>query len=169
MLRSQLTRSRRDLWLLESGVRMSTSSGKRGSAAQSVRLAACAAALSLSVVAAGCAGDNARQRQAYAYPGMVHVAPPAPVQPAPRAEIEDDGLPSQAPPMRKRANEPDDPTEPFSPNYGTMPPRAQALSAVGDAGTGPGDSGRTSSAQRNDDRPRVTHSRISTSAIAQRR
>jgi hypothetical protein len=131
-------------------------------------------------VAAGCASDNARQRQAYAYPGMTHVAPPVPRQPAPRVEVEDDGLPAQAPPMRKRGHEPDDPTEPFSPNYGTVPPRAQASSpANADDAAGSGDGRRGSDVRRNasgfdspsmiSEPPHLAHSRISTSAIAQRR
>ena len=33
-------------------------------------------------------------------------------------EIEDDGLPAQTPPRVERAPEPDNPNEPYSPNYG---------------------------------------------------
>jgi hypothetical protein len=33
-------------------------------------------------------------------------------------ETEDDGMEAQHPPVLTRASEPDDPTEPFSPNYG---------------------------------------------------
>ena len=32
--------------------------------------------------------------------------------------LEDDGLPPQAPPLRRTKDGPDDPSEPFSPNYG---------------------------------------------------
>lgn len=33
-------------------------------------------------------------------------------------EMEDDGIPVQPPPVASRSHEPDDPSEPFSPNYG---------------------------------------------------
>lgn len=36
-------------------------------------------------------------------------------------EIEDDGLEVQRPPRRRAEQLPDDPSEPFSPNYGTVP------------------------------------------------
>jgi hypothetical protein len=35
--------------------------------------------------------------------------------------VEDDGREGQLPPPRSIRHEPDDPTEPFSPNYGTAP------------------------------------------------
>jgi len=35
-----------------------------------------------------------------------------------RVEIEDDGMEAQPPPPMVRKREPDDPSEPFSPNYG---------------------------------------------------
>jgi hypothetical protein len=38
----------------------------------------------------------------------------------PRVQTEDDGLPSQPPPLRRSAGA-DDPREPWSPNYGTSP------------------------------------------------
>jgi hypothetical protein len=116
-------------------VAMSTSPHGRDGLSLSARLAARAAVLGLTLAAAGCASDGTQQRYAYAYPGTAHVTAPAPRPPVPRAEIEDDGLPAQAPPLRKRASEPDDPTEPFSPNYGTVPVRSQANSPVDAAGT----------------------------------
>lgn len=39
----------------------------------------------------------------------------------PKIEIEDDGLAVQSPPRARRRIEPDDPSEPFSPNYGPPP------------------------------------------------
>jgi hypothetical protein len=39
----------------------------------------------------------------------------------PRVELEADGLPAQTPPLRREPIEPDDPSEPFSPNYGPSP------------------------------------------------
>lgn len=48
-------------------------------------------------------------------------APPVAVAQA-ELEFEDDGLPSQAPPLSNRPQDPDDPAAPWSPNYGrTMP------------------------------------------------
>ncbi len=42
-----------------------------------------------------------------------------------RVVMEDDGLPAQTPPLRRQTSEPDDPSEPFSPNYGpTADPRS---------------------------------------------
>ncbi len=39
----------------------------------------------------------------------------------PRVQFEDDGLPVQSPPLRASLGQDDDPTEPFSPNYGSIP------------------------------------------------
>ncbi len=39
----------------------------------------------------------------------------------PQVEIEGDGLEGQLPPRRSTLDAPDDPTEPFSPNYGSVP------------------------------------------------
>ncbi len=52
-------------------------------------------------------------------------APMAPVVAAvqPKPEMEADGIEVQAPPRLRQRREPDDPTEPFSPNYGSVPPR----------------------------------------------
>jgi hypothetical protein len=78
-------------------------------------------AVRLSIVAgllvsnAGCATRNSSdQRSGVAGPpsqAIAHVRP----------EIEDDGLPAQLAP-RRRQPEPDDPGEPWSPNYGTRRP-----------------------------------------------
>jgi hypothetical protein len=43
--------------------------------------------------------------------------------PTPRTEMEDDGLPAQVAPSRRVRQLPDDPAEPFSPNYGPRPLR----------------------------------------------
>jgi hypothetical protein len=48
----------------------------------------------------------------------------------PRVELEADGLPAQTPPLRREPSEPDDPTEPFSPNYGPRPTVAPAKRAA---------------------------------------
>ncbi len=63
----------------------------------------------LAVLLTGCASKQSSYQQA-------HVAGPPPSQ-VTRVEIEDDGLPAQLA-LRYRQPERDDPTEPWSPNYG---------------------------------------------------
>ena len=63
-------------------------------------------ALALALLAPGCASQVAPSR----------VAGPQPPRIA-KVEIEDDGLPAQVAPRNRRAG-PDDPNEPWSPNYG---------------------------------------------------
>lgn len=47
-------------------------------------------------------------------------------------EIEDDGLPAQAAPRLRARPEPDDPSQPFSPNYGrVMPARSASAGTMG--------------------------------------
>ena len=48
---------------------------------------------------------------------VAQVAMSAPKQ----VELEADGLAVQAPPLKRKHTEPDDPSEPFSPNYGPAP------------------------------------------------
>ncbi len=48
------------------------------------------------------------------------------MQAAPQVEIEGDGLEGQRPPRRRASAGPDDPSEPFSPNYGSVPVGAPA-------------------------------------------
>lgn len=78
--------------------------------------------VALAVLLSACAqSQHAYQSQSYigAYPGsasdQVAVATP------PRPVIEDDGMPAQHPPRMRRGAAPDDPSEPFSPNYGPPP------------------------------------------------
>lgn len=47
--------------------------------------------------------------------------------PRPYVEVEDDGLEAQLPPLQSKVSIPDDPTEPFSPNYGSMPAEWRAV------------------------------------------
>jgi len=56
------------------------------------------------------------------YPAQV-AGPAAGMPPArhPLVEIEGDGLEGQLPPRRRTEDVPDDPSEPFSPNYGAAP------------------------------------------------
>jgi hypothetical protein len=72
--------------------------------------------LSLSVLGvvavAGCASSRG---SSYSQAGIQpHVPAPIPT----KVEVEDDGVPVQSPPVHRASTEPDDPSEPFSPNYG---------------------------------------------------
>jgi hypothetical protein len=64
---------------------------------------------------AGCA-SNADRPDGSAYVRGPQVAEQQP--PPGRVELEDDGLPVQSPPVTPPRALPDDPREPFSPNYG---------------------------------------------------
>ena len=69
--------------------------------------------LALSV--GGCAHENQYPyQQAGSYAGGPRGEPPAPIP----VEMEDDGRPAQLPPRIGVANVKDDPSEPWSPNYG---------------------------------------------------
>jgi hypothetical protein len=61
--------------------------------------------------------------------GYGYYSAPAPAQriAATREEIEDDGLPSQTPPLMRTRKLPDNPAEPFSPNYGGPASRQAAI------------------------------------------
>lgn len=66
----------------------------------------------------GCASSHA----SYTTPSNVGMQPaPQVAIVAPKVEVEDDGLAVQAPPRVRKQLEPDDPSEPFSPNYGPSP------------------------------------------------
>jgi hypothetical protein len=70
--------------------------------------------IGLTVVASGCASNHA--------PSYVN-GPSSQVRPQQVAaitkeELEDDGRPAQAPPLRRSRPEDDDPSQPWSPNYG---------------------------------------------------
>ena len=73
---------------------------------------------SLAVLLSPCAQtQHSYQTQSYAgaYSAHQQVAVIAPS----RVVIEDDGMPAQHPPRLRRGAVPDDPSEPFSPNYGS--------------------------------------------------
>lgn len=91
--------------------------------------------MSLGMALSGCAGTAETQEPAYGVGGPPVAAPPPPPQPP--AEVEDDGLPPQSPPLRRSNAEPDDPNEPFSPNYGAGP-RLSAAAPSRQSETGPG-------------------------------
>ena len=92
-----------------------------------VRLAVVAAALSV----AGCASDAEMRREREAYVRHVQAQQQAMAGERIReVELEADGLPSQTAPLANRRIEPDDPSEPFSPNYGRFnagPPGTKPL------------------------------------------
>src|SRR5437879_1484388 len=75
------------------------------------RLLACLGLLGLAVALAGCATSSAGETSASRTRVQTE-----------RAEIEDDGLPAQVAPPAAMRREPDDPSEPFSRNYGPRPP-----------------------------------------------
>lgn len=95
----------------------------------SARVLARAAVIGITLAMTACASDEEYRREAYgdqyayADPRSRYgtVRPQGQDgQPAQRkADVEDDGLPSQTPPLKSRRTEPDDPREPFSPNYGS--------------------------------------------------
>ena len=64
--------------------------------------------------------------QSHSYPqsnaGIQPMAQRVAVATPPRIIVESDGLPRQHPPRRRHGPVVDDPTEPFSPNYGPEPP-----------------------------------------------
>lgn len=68
------------------------------------------------LVAAMVGGCGARSQ----YPAA-NVGAPPPQHLAAAQEIEDDGLPVQRPPLVRSVRQPDDPSEPYSRNYGASP------------------------------------------------
>lgn len=86
-----------------------------------VRIGAAGLALSL-----GACADTHPSHEPDWNIGPAHVA--ARAAPGARIETEGDGLPAQIPPPKERSIVPDDPREPFSPNYG--PPVAPARAAA---------------------------------------
>ena len=74
------------------------------------RLSAWLAPLALAVALAGCATSSAGETSAARSQAQL------------RAEVEDDGLPAQVAPSVAVRQGPDDPSEPFSRNYGPKPP-----------------------------------------------
>ncbi|MEZ5854121.1 MAG: hypothetical protein R3D67_05025 [Hyphomicrobiaceae bacterium] len=89
------------------------------------RTAACIVMLGVAMLGAGCA---AQKSQPYGVAGPTANAPPAEAG-AMKVVIEADGLPSQLAP-RNRPIYPDDPREPWSPNYGNAPAAEHASQAV---------------------------------------
>lgn len=86
----------------------------------------CAAtALAGAVAAGGCAENQTR------YDAAQHVrAIPPQVAEAQQQQLEDDGLPPQVPPPLRTKPDADDPSEPYSPNYGKSLPQRRADAGV---------------------------------------
>lgn len=61
------------------------------------------------------------------------VAQPVPRPLWPSVELEDDGLEAQRPPRQRMFSREDDPTQPFSPNYGEVPLQQPAVEDYSDA------------------------------------
>ena len=85
------------------------------SGAGNVMLAVRLALAGAIVVVGGCASSSTTTSQGYYRPS--HVAA------APQADVEADGKAAQPPPPAGRPQQPDDPTQPWSPNYGSRPIR----------------------------------------------
>jgi hypothetical protein len=77
---------------------------------------------SLTLGACSSAGVSTQSAAWYAsqVSAPVAVVPPA-LPTGPQVEIEGDGLEGQLPPRRRAGDGPDNPREPFSPNYGAKP------------------------------------------------
>ncbi len=73
--------------------------------------------LCFGMVLSGCA--SSQTRTSYYQP----VQPPSRLAGAPPVEVEADGREAQLPPPQRTRAEPDDPTQPWSPNYGARAPR----------------------------------------------
>lgn len=93
--------------------------------------------LSLALIVAGCGGRSGHAPTADARV----VAPPQPHFRAalapPPTEMEADGLPVQRAPLVQRTRVPDDPSEPFSPNYGSTPASQPAAAPAGTRAAAP--------------------------------
>ncbi len=80
----------------------------------------------LLTLALGACGSAGPATQWASWSPMLISAPsggmPRPMANNPQVEIEGDGLEGQRPPRRRTEEAPDDPAEPFSPNYGAVAP-----------------------------------------------
>ena len=77
------------------------------------------AVLVMAVLVSACASTAPVVQSTDGY-ASVAVSRFAGLSPRPFVEIEDDGREAQLPPRRRHHPYPDDPTEPFSPNYGSL-------------------------------------------------
>jgi len=83
------------------------------------------AALLISLSLGACSSSAGPTTQWASWNPLAIAGPTGGLPPAaadrPQVEIEGDGLEGQRPPRRSSEKLPDDPTEPFSPNYGALP------------------------------------------------
>ena len=78
--------------------------------------------VAVGLLVSACAGSHTPYgTTSYENPSNVGAWPAAKVAVAPKRELEADGLEVQEPPRARQRFEPDDPSEPFSPNYGPAP------------------------------------------------
>ena len=102
---------------------MSSSSLSRRTVTVRARTSVPLAIVSIALLAGGCAvSDTGPSRVAgpsVAFPGDLPPPPKPPAVQSMKIEVEDDGLPSQLAPKHRRAV-PDEPQEPWSPNYGSQ-------------------------------------------------
>ena len=98
---------------------------KRAWAGSQSLIPAAIQAIGVGLVVAGCASSQAAydNRSNVGAPQQVAIAAPR------KAELEADGLAVQAPPRVHKRLEPDDPSEPFSPNYGPKPIQQEPVKA----------------------------------------
>lgn len=82
--------------------------------------------MALALAVAGCA----ETRSSY-YADYSRMAPPQQVVQAEKVELEEDGLPAQIPPPLRagKPEVPDDPSQPYSPNYGRSGAQRRAEAA----------------------------------------
>lgn len=75
--------------------------------------------IGLGIVATGCAANKQPTYVGGPYVGSSGAAVPSRINELRKVEVEDDGKPAQSPPVRKMRPEEDDPSQPWSPNYGS--------------------------------------------------
>jgi hypothetical protein len=95
-------------------VRSGRISGRTGASCTRVALLLVCTGLALGGCSAAAPMANSGLISAFA-------AQPPPLVPKPVVDIEDDGREAQRPPRTRMYARPDDPTQPFSPNYGEVP------------------------------------------------
>jgi hypothetical protein len=109
-------------------VRTGRSQAKSGaSCARVALLLSCSA-----VMLGGCSSAPAPRANSGLVSAFVAQPPMRPLWPS--VEVEDDGLEAQRPPRQRMFTREDDPTQPFSPNYGEVPlqPAAEEYGDISD-------------------------------------
>jgi hypothetical protein len=106
-----------------------SSSGSLPSRARKLRVSA--ALLLVAAALGGCSSTRSTATADASWPGSTDPYRVAYEPPPPKVEMEDDGMEAQVPPLKRERTEPDDPSEPFSRNYGTVPPVRRAEAPAG--------------------------------------